>query len=386
MVMTPTPTAPVDIGFANGNPCQITNLIDNPSFEFQGLPNTTGAATTVLGYNGAGTSLGNNINAFQWVGGTNGTSGLGEPVQRAQISSGSTGSRVSWMESVKSRHGKRMLLLQGTNSSVSLRPAGGGGWSSVLQAGKEYELSVWAANASAGAASLLWDLGANAQIFQVITGTTPGVYQYYTVPQGEMSATAPGEQQCCGFSGGTVSYPIFGSADYNGWSEASGNAAQPVWRQFTYRFRIANGATASQIDTASMALSGGSSTNPLVTDLVYLCQVSPSSTLTIGNLVWNDANNNGLRELNELGIGGVAVELYRSSNDVAGDADELLIASTTTSPVGAYNFTGLADGKYVVKVTPASSIPSNAGHVVTLDHCVDHCHHGAPASGPGTGT
>jgi hypothetical protein len=245
----------IDIGFSNTNPCQITNLIDNPSFEFQGLPNTTGTPTTVLGYDGAGTSFGSNINAFQWLGGTNGTSGIGEPVQRVQVISGNNGSRVSWTESMKSRHGKRMLLLQGTNSCVSLRPAGGGAWSTVLLPGKEYELSVWASSASSGAASILWDLGANAQIFQIITGATPGIYQYYTVPQGEMSATAPGVQQCCGYSGGTVSYPSFGAADYNGWTEsASRIRLQPVWKQFTYRFRVANAATQSQIDTVHRAL------------------------------------------------------------------------------------------------------------------------------------
>lgn len=117
----------VDIGFSNFNPCQITNLIDNPSFEFQGLPNTTGTPAAVLGFDGTGTSLGANINAFQWVGGANGSSGLGEPMQRVQVAVGNSGSKVSWVESLKScRHGKRMLLMQGTSSGVALRPAGGG--------------------------------------------------------------------------------------------------------------------------------------------------------------------------------------------------------------------------------------------------------------------
>ena len=377
----------VDISFANPSPCLVTNLIDNPSFEFQGLPNTTGTPVSMLGYNGAGTALGTHINAYQWLGGTNGTSGLGEPVQRAQILAGNNGSRVSWTESVKSRHGKRMLLMQGTNSCISLRPAGGGAWSSVLQAGKEYELSVWAANASSGAASILWDLGANAHVFQIITGSTPGMYQYYTVPQGELSATAPGVDQCCGFTGGTISYAAFGAADYNGWIEAIANNSQPVWRQFTYRFRIANAATQTQIDSASIVLSGGSSTHPVVTDLVYLCQVGTSATLTLGNQVWNDANKNGVRDtgaFSELGAGGVTVELFRSTNDSAGDADDLLVGSTTTSPVGSYNFTGLAEGKYVVRVTPPSGIPAAGGNVVTADNGINNDNNGSQPGGPGT--
>ncbi|MBE2286008.1 MAG: putative Ig domain-containing protein, partial [Prosthecobacter sp.] len=377
----------IDIGFANSNPCLVTNLIDNPSFEFQGLPNTTGTTTTVLGFDGTGTSFGTNINAFQWVGGTNGTSGVGEPLQRVQVLAGNNGSRVSWVESMKSRHGKRMLLMQGTNSCVSLLPAGGGAWSTVLRAGKEYELSVWASSASTGAASILWDLGANAQIFQIITGVTPGIYQYYTVPQGEMSATAPGVSQCCGYTGGTVSYPAFGASDYNGWTEGTANALQPVWRQFTYRFRVANAATQSQIDTATIILSGGSSTNPVAADLVSLCEVSTSATLTIGNLVWNDANKNGVRDtgaFSEIGVGGVSVDLFRSTNDTAGDADDLLVASTTTSPAGAYNFTGLADGKYVVRVTPPTSIPATGGNVVISDNGINNDNNGSQPGGPGT--
>ena len=377
----------IDIGFANANPCQITNLIDNPSFEIQGQPNLTGTATSVLGYDGTGTSFGNGVNAFQWLGGTNGTSGIGEPVQRVQIAAGSTGSKVSWMESVKSRHGKRMLLLQGTNSSINLLPAGGGNWSSVLQAGKEYELSVWASSASSGAASILWNLGANAQIFQIITGATPGLYQYYTVPQGEMSATAPGVSQCCGYSGGTVSYSAFGASDYNNWTEATGNSTQPLWRQFTYHFRVANGATQSQIDTASLALSGGSSTNAVAADLVYLCQVNTTATLTIGNLVWNDANNNGVRDTGsnpEIGISSVVVDLYTTTNNTAGDADDLWVATTTTNSAGAYNFNGLANGKYVVRVTPPANIPATGGNVITVDNGVNNQNKGSQPGGPGT--
>jgi hypothetical protein len=111
-----------------------------------------------------------------------------------------------------------------------MRAAGGGAWSTVLTAGNEYELSVWAANASSASASILWDLGANAPIIQVINGPTPGFYQYYTVNQSELTGTPT---------------PAFGSADYNSWSEATANTSQPVWKQYTYRFRIASAATAS---------------------------------------------------------------------------------------------------------------------------------------------
>jgi hypothetical protein len=262
-----------------------------------------------------------------------------------QVLAGNNGSRVSWVESVKARHGKRYMLFQGTNSCVSLRAAGGGAWSTVLQPGKEYQVSIWAANASSAASSIVLDLGAGAQIYQVITGTTPGFYQYYTVTQAEMTGTAPGEQQCCGYSTTGGSFPSFGSADYNNWSEAAGNTTQPPWRQFTWRFRIANGALASQIDTATLIFSAGSSSGPIVMDHLTVCEVDASNTLTLGNQIWNDTNNNGLREGSELGVGGVTVQLYTSTNNTAGDADDVLVSSTTTTPSGAYNFTGLSSGK-----------------------------------------
>ena len=377
----------IDFGFANADACQITNLIDNPSFEFQGLPDLTGTATTVLSYDGTGTAFGSGIDAFQWLGGTNGASGVGEPIQRAQVNVSTTGSMVSWVESMKSRHGKRMMMLQGTNSAVNLLPAGGGSWSSVLQAGKEYELSVWAADASSGAASILWNLGANAQIVQIISGAAPGLYQYYSVPQSEMNATAAGVSQCCGYSGGTISYPGFGASDYNNWTEATANTTQPLWRQFTYHFRVANAATSSQIDNLSIALSGGSSTNPVMADLVYLCQVTTTPTLSIGNLVWNDANDNGVRDVGantEVGMSNVVVDLYTSTNNIAGDADDLWIANTTTNSAGSYNFGGLANGKYVVRVTPPSSVPSTGGNVITVDDGVNNENKGSQPGGPGT--
>lgn len=374
----------VDFGFANLDACYVTNLIDNPSFEFQQLPNSTGALASVLGYNGTGTGLGTGINAYQWVNGVNGSSGLGEPIQRVQIQATGSGSRVSWMESLKSRHGRRHVLLQGTNSGVSVRAAGGVGWGTVLVPGREYQLSVWAANASAADASILWNLGANAPIFQVITGSTPGIYSQYTVSQSEMTASAVGEQQCCGFPITDTSLSKFTAADYNAWSEAVSNGAQPQWRQFTWRFRVAPGATASQIDTASLVLSGGSSTGPVVADFVSLCQLSSTSSLALGNQVWTDANNNGLKDSNELGRSGVTVQLYSSGDLTAGNADDVFITSATTSTTGNFQFSNLNEGRYVLKVTPPSGLPLTGGTPVTADNQVNNDNNGSQPGGQGT--
>ncbi|HMV84251.1 MAG TPA: SdrD B-like domain-containing protein [Blastocatellia bacterium] len=80
------------------------------------------------------------------------------------------------------------------------------------------------------------------------------------------------------------------------------------------------------------------------------------SILKLGNLVWKDTNNNGLRDAGEQGIDGVRVELYtdRDDNGVLepNGADAPLIAFQTTAGGGLYQFTGLLPGKYFVLVAP----------------------------------
>lgn len=84
--------------------------------------------------------------------------------------------------------------------------------------------------------------------------------------------------------------------------------------------------------------------------------------LQLGNLVWVDLNNNGIRDNGELGISGVTVNLYQ---DVNGDnlPDGAAIASTTTSSSGSYGFSNLLPGNYIVgAVLPANyTIATTAG-------------------------
>lgn len=80
-------------------------------------------------------------------------------------------------------------------------------------------------------------------------------------------------------------------------------------------------------------------------------------TITLGNQVWGDTNNNGLLG-GETGINGVTVQLW--SQDLS-----TMLASTTTATVGPnagiYSFTGLAAGNYVVRI-PATNF--NSGGVL----------------------
>ena len=84
-------------------------------------------------------------------------------------------------------------------------------------------------------------------------------------------------------------------------------------------------------------------------------------SLTLGNLVWNDLNNNGLFDSPaESGINSRTVRLYYDANGdgaIAGTELSTAITSTTTSNGGRYLFGGLRDGgRYSVGVITAGGL------------------------------
>jgi hypothetical protein len=90
-------------------------------------------------------------------------------------------------------------------------------------------------------------------------------------------------------------------------------------------------------------------------------------TLRLGNLVWKDFDNNGLRDAGEPGVDGVAVELFRdlNSNNTLDGADGAALATQTTAGGGLYQFTGLLPGSYFVRVAA-----SNFAAAGTLNGCL----------------
>ena len=66
-------------------------------------------------------------------------------------------------------------------------------------------------------------------------------------------------------------------------------------------------------------------------------------TATFGDLVWSDADGDGIRDLGEPGLAGVVVQLWKDVNkNGAIDAGDTLVASRATAPGGGYLFTGVA--------------------------------------------
>jgi hypothetical protein len=66
-------------------------------------------------------------------------------------------------------------------------------------------------------------------------------------------------------------------------------------------------------------------------------------TYCIGDFVWFDANNNGCQDDDEMGVGGVTVNLWVGCPPVE------IIATTVTTTEGLYEFCGLEPGDYTVQ-------------------------------------
>ena len=90
---------------------------------------------------------------------------------------------------------------------------------------------------------------------------------------------------------------------------------------------------------------------------LYEPQLQP--TLSLGNLVFHDNDNDGIFNNNDDGITGVTVVLFEAGADgEKGTIDDIEITSKTTNDLGEYLFTGLAEGLYFVKLSGVG-IPSN---------------------------
>jgi len=108
---------------------------------------------------------------------------------------------------------------------------------------------------------------------------------------------------------------------------------------------------------SGLELSTGS-TNPLpvftlADNSVNLVQDFPytndsSDNAIIGDLVWSDANNNGIRDPGEAGISGVTLDLINT-------ATNMTVSTTTTGADGQYLFTNVPPGEYTVEVTDSGN-------------------------------
>jgi SdrD B-like domain len=103
---------------------------------------------------------------------------------------------------------------------------------------------------------------------------------------------------------------------------------------------------------------------------IVVAKLTPTITkcLSIGNLVWEDTNNDGLNNNGEVGAGKVSVRLFRAKlNEINPDnpfyfPDGLPIQTTKTdSLTGKYLFQNLVPGFYMVEIDAPTGYGSSVG-------------------------
>ena len=85
-------------------------------------------------------------------------------------------------------------------------------------------------------------------------------------------------------------------------------------------------------------------------------------TSGLGNIVYADLNKNSIRDSNETGVGGVAVEAVWSGIDGIIGNDDDVEYRTITAADGSWALDPIPAGEYVVTIDPAT-LPSNLSGV-----------------------
>lgn len=82
----------------------------------------------------------------------------------------------------------------------------------------------------------------------------------------------------------------------------------------------------------------------------------PTDKASIGNFVWEDVNENGIQDDDELGVQGVTVELFDAGgNGAVGGGDDASLGTRVTTAGGNYTFSDLDPGDYFLTFTPEVS-------------------------------
>lgn len=90
-----------------------------------------------------------------------------------------------------------------------------------------------------------------------------------------------------------------------------------------------------------------------VTSLDKSTLYTANEVFSLGNRIWNDADNDGSFDTGEAGINSVVVNLYKDSNN-DGTPDGGIVATDTTSNGGYYRFDNLLADSYIVEVAASN--------------------------------
>ena len=131
-------------------------------------------------------------------------------------------------------------------------------------------------------------------------------------------------------------------------------------------------ALGSEPDTAA---DGNDTNSNMTVDFGFYTEVN------LGNLVWHDINNDGIKDAGENGIVGVELELFRAGDD---PTIATPVATQPTGVGGLYNFDHLAPGAYFVYIaSPPTNYPASSSITVNTDNQTNNDDNGIqnPVSG-----
>ncbi|SEB01484.1 IPTL-CTERM protein sorting domain-containing protein, partial [Thiothrix caldifontis] len=88
-------------------------------------------------------------------------------------------------------------------------------------------------------------------------------------------------------------------------------------------------------------------------------EVEPPKTVSVGDFIWIDANENGQQDEGETGLAGATVTLLDKSGNPVSNIDGVAVAPVTTGVDGKYTFINLPEGEYQIRVeTPEGYLPT----------------------------
>lgn len=118
--------------------------------------------------------------------------------------------------------------------------------------------------------------------------------------------------------------------------------------------------------------------------------------MSIGNLVWQDLNNDGIKDTGETGLSGITVQLYQdtNSNNAYDDGVDAIVDTGTTDSSGNYLFTDLLPGSYGALIAisefgtgqPLLGYAASSGTVADPDNDVDNDNNGSLITSVGVAT
>jgi hypothetical protein len=116
------------------------------------------------------------------------------------------------------------------------------------------------------------------------------------------------------------------------------------WRRCRYKITLPSPPAGQNYLT--IFLTSGSGAPKILIDNVKLTPSCDTAVGTVGNLIFNDTNGNGIKDAAETGVDKVLVNLYRRP----ASGSPVFVGSTYTSQGGRYFFSGMEPGNYYVWV------------------------------------